>query len=200
MARIGLDVADKYGNGGGGKTEFFSLRDDGDSALVRFMYNDIDDVQLDVVHEVEVNGKKRFVNCIRSYNDPMDACPLCKSGNMAKVKMFVPVYDCESGQVKIWQRGKTFASQIAGLMDEYQPLVGTPIKVKRNGKKGDQGTTYQMFGRSSDGTKLSDLPEAPNLYGGMIMEKSFNELNNFVESGSFDGVVEAPTRRTRDYY
>ena len=42
MGRVRYDEVDKYGGQGG--AGFFSLKDDGDTARVRFMYNGIDDV------------------------------------------------------------------------------------------------------------------------------------------------------------
>ena len=56
---------------------YFSLKDDGDKELVRFMLNSIEDVDGYAVHRVKVNGYDRNVNCLRSYSDPLDKCPLC---------------------------------------------------------------------------------------------------------------------------
>ena len=63
MARFRAEESENYGgNGGGG---FFSLKNDGDIGRVRFMYSGIDDVEGFSVHEVQVDGKKRYVNCLR---------------------------------------------------------------------------------------------------------------------------------------
>lgn len=188
MGRISIADADHYGNQKGGS--WFSLKDDHDTARVRFMYESIDDVQMDVVHEVEVDGKKRYVNCIRSYNEPADNCPLCRAGYKQNVKIFVPVYNESAGEVQIWQRGKTFASQLSALINRYNPLCGTPIEIERLGKKGDQGTTYQTYPLQSDGKTLKDLPEVPTLLGGIIMDKTFDELDYFVGHGSFEKIEE----------
>ena len=42
-------------------SSFFTLKDDGDVARVRFMYNSMEDVIGYAVHEVEVDGKKRYL-------------------------------------------------------------------------------------------------------------------------------------------
>ena len=75
MATFDVNTADNYGGSGGGS--FFSLKDDKDTAQVRFMYNSLEDVVGYAVHEIEVGGKKRYINCLREYNQPVDDCPLC---------------------------------------------------------------------------------------------------------------------------
>lgn len=185
MGKIKINEAENYR--GGDSAGFFSLKDDRDTAVVRFMYDTIDDVDIDVVHEIEVDGKPRNVNCLRSYDDPIDDCPLCKAGFRQKLKMFIPVYNEDEGKVQIWQRGKTFAKQLDGLCSRYKPLVGTPIEIERQGKKGDQTTKYQMYPQQSDDTTLDDLPDVPSPIGTIIMDKSYDELAYFVENGAFKG-------------
>lgn len=191
MGKIALNEVENYKSNGG--TDFFSLADDRDTAVVRFMYETINDVNLDVVHEIEVDGKTRNVNCLRSYDEPMDNCPLCRAGYKQKVKMFVPVYNEDKGVAQIWQRGKTFVNNISGLCNRYNPLCGTPIEIERQGKKGDQTTKYQLYPRQSDDCTLDDLPEVPNVLGGILMDKTFDELDYFVSNGCFKN-GEMPTR------
>ena len=100
MGRISIADAEHYGNQKGGS--WFSLKDDHDTAKVRFMYESIDDVQMDVVHEVEVDGKKRYVNCIRSYNEPADNCPLCRAGY--KVTELADEIDKLNQNLEEWRR------------------------------------------------------------------------------------------------
>lgn len=184
MARIGINEADHYKNTQG---SFFGLKDDKDTAVVRFMYNDINDVNMDVVHEIDIDGKKRFVNCLRTYDEPIDNCPLCKAGYTHQIKLFVPLYNEDTKEVQIWQRGNLFAGQISGLCSRYDPLVSTPVEIERSGKKGDQKTTYQLYPRKTDDVTLEDLPEAPNPIGTIVMDKSFDELEYYTTHGGFKG-------------
>ena len=55
MGRFGASEVDNYGGSGG--SSFFTLKDDGDVARVRFMYNSMEDVVGYAVHEVEIDGK-----------------------------------------------------------------------------------------------------------------------------------------------
>jgi hypothetical protein len=193
MAKFNANEIDNYGgNGGGG---FFSLKNDKDIATVRFMYNNLDDVQGYAVHEVEVDSKKRYVNCLRNYNDPVDMCPLCAARYRVLAKLFVTLYDEESGEVKIWDRGKTFMSKLSSLCSRYNPLVGTPFEIERNGKKGDTNATYETYALETDGTTLEDLPEVPELLGTLILDKTFEELQYFLDNGEFpDNGEEVPER------
>lgn len=195
MARFNVDEVENYGGQGGGG--FFSLKNDKDVATVRFMYNTIDDVEGFAVHEIEVDGKKRYINCLREYNQPLDDCPLCAAKFRVIAKLFVILYDVESEEVKIWDRGKTFFSKLSSLCARYSPLVSTPFEIERNGKKGDTKTTYETYALDTDDVTLEDLPEVPELLGTLILDKSYEELEFFLDNGYFEEDVEeqAPPER-----
>ena len=194
MARFNINEAENYGSSGNGG--FFSLKNDKDVATVRFMYNTIDDVQGYAVHEIDDGGKKRYVNCLRNYNEPIDNCPLCSARYKVLAKLFVILYDMEAEDIKIWDRGKTFFSKLSSLCSRYNPLVSTPFEIERNGKKGDQKTTYETFSLQTDDTTLEDLPEVPELLGTLIMDKTYEELQFFLDNGYFEeGEDNKPVKR-----
>ena len=195
MARFNVNEVENYGGQGGGG--FFSLKNDKDVATVRFMYNTIDDVEGYSVHEIQVDGKKRYVNCLREYNQPLDDCPLCAAKFKVHARLFVILYDVESEEVKIWDRGKTFFSKLSSLCARYNPLVSTPFEIERNGKKGDTKTTYETYALDTDDVTLEDLPEVPELLGTLILDKSYEELEFFLDNGYFEEDVEkqAPSER-----
>ncbi len=179
--------ADNYGSQGGG---FFSLRDDKDTAIVRFMYNGIEDVQGYAVHEVEVGGKKRYVACLRHYSQPISDCPLCEAQYRVIAKLFLFVYDEETQELKIWDRGKSFFSKISSLCARYNPLVSTPFEVERNGKRGDTNTTYETYALEKDDIGLEDLPEVPDILGSLVLDKSFEEMQFYLTNGYFEAEIE----------
>lgn len=196
MARFNAGDADHYGGQGG--AGFFSLKNDGDVARVRFMYDSINDVEGLSVHQVNVDGKKRYVNCLRAYNEQMDKCPFCKAGKPVMAKLFIPVYDEKEDKVKIWERGKKFFGKMSGLCSRYSNLVEHVFEIERHGKAGSTDTDYDIF--SVDGEKLSfeDLPEAPEIVGGFVLDKTADDMNYYLDEGEFPPTEEdeeAPRRR-----
>ena len=199
MARFSADNVDNYGGHGG--HGFFSLKNDKDIARVRFMYDSIEDVEGFAVHQIEIDGKKRYVDCKREYNEPIDKCPFCKDGKFQQAKLFIPLYDVESGQVKIWERGKKFFNQISQICSRYaanEPLCSHIFEIERSGKPGEQTTTYGIYEVDKDNTTLADLPEIPNILGEIVLDKTPEEMEYFLKhNGRFeDSGDELPFRRT----
>lgn len=192
MARFDVSQVDNYKPAGAGS--YFSLANDGDYAKVRLMYRDMKDVELFSVHEVEVNGQTYWVNCLREYDQPVDNCPLCAAGNKIQVKMWVPLYLEDTKEVKIWERGRTFVSKLQSAERRFNPLVSNVFEIERNGKKGDQNTTYELIHISQDDKQLQDLPELPQIVGTVVKELTFEQLQEFLETGKLSGVESKETR------
>ena len=195
MGRFNYQDSDNYGNS---SSNFFSLKDDGDIARVRFMYNDLNDVTGYAVHEIEVDGNKRYVNCLRSYNEPKSKCPCCANDYMQKAKIYVPLYNVDTKEVQLWERGKKFLGKLQSICTRYarqdSPLVNHVFEIERHGKKGDTQTTYEVYEVGSDDTTLQDLPEVIEPLGNVILDKSYDELDSYVRTGSF-ATQQVPTRR-----
>lgn len=193
MPRFRYDEADKYGgNGGAG---FFSLKNDKDVARVRFMYNGIEDVSGYAVHQVEIEGKKRYVNCLREYNDPKDKCPFCRANMFTQAKLFIPIYNIDEDKVQVWERGKKFIGKISSICSRYQNTVSHVFEIERNGAKGDTSTTYEIYEISDDETTLEDLPEFADPLGSMILDKSADDMEFFLDNEYFPPEGDEPVRR-----
>ena len=193
MGRFNYQEVDRYGGQGGGG--YFSLKNDRDVARVRFMYNSIDDVTGYAVHQVEVDGRKRYVNCLRNYNDPIDKCPFCKAHHFQMAKLFIPIYNVDADKVQIWDRGKKFFGDISSIVARYPNVVSQEFEIERHGRAGDTSTTYGIFPVGSmDNTTLEDLPPLPNIIGGVVLDKTEEELEYYLEHGEFPK-EDAPVRR-----
>lgn len=196
MARFGVNDVDNYGGNGG--SSFFSLKNDGDVARVRFMYNGMEDVLGFAVHEVEVDGKKRYVNCLREYNEPKSKCPFCASNNFQKAKLYIPLYDIDEDEVKVWERGKNFFGKMSGICARYAsgntPLVSHTFDIERHGKKGDTSTTYEIYETGCDNITLEDLPEVPEVLGTIILDKTAEEMEFYLDNEYFPNNDGAPSR------
>ena len=198
MARFRADEADNYGGSGG--AGYFSLKNDKDVARVRFMYDTIDDVVGYAVHQVEVDGKKRYVNCLREYNEPISKCPFCEAKMYQTAKMFIPLYNVDEDKMQVWERGKKFFAKISSLCARYaskDSLVSHVFEIERNGKKGDTSTTYEIYEVDRDNTTLDDLGEVQDPIGTVILDKTAEDMSAYLETGQFpptDG-EDMPVRR-----
>lgn len=195
MARFSINEADNYG---ASKNSFFSLKDDGDTAVIRFLYNDINDVEGVAVHEVQVGDKKIDVECLRSYNEPIENCPLCSAEYRVNAKLFIPIYDEANKESKIWTRGKSYFGDLSSLCSRYHPLVSTPIEIERIGKKGDTNTKYQPYPRQSDNARIEDFPEI-KAEGTAFLVKSKEDLEYYLRTGAFPDDKKSSQRDTRQY-
>ena len=194
MARFNTETADKYGGQGG--AGYFSLKNDKDVARVRFMYNSVEDVEGYAVHQVEIDGKKRWVNCLREYNQPKDVCPFCREGMFTSAKLFVPIYNIDQDKVQIWERGKKFISKISSICARYPNVVSHVFEIERNGAKGDTSTTYEIYEVDKDDTTMEDLPEHPDVIGTAVLDKSADDMEFFLDNEYFPPEGdEAPVRR-----
>lgn len=164
------DAQEKYKTGGG---DYFKLENDGDKAVVRFLYDleampidQVDTESLDcfVVHEIEIDGKRRTRQCTTTSD-----CTDCRSGNKAKLKIFIQMVDSRDGKVKVWERSAKYASTLLGLITRYGPLCNRPYEIERTGAKGDLKTTYAMYSLDKDDKKLADLPDRVDIIGGMVI-------------------------------
>lgn len=183
MARFNADTADKYGGQGG--AGYFSLKNDKDVATVRFMYNSVDDVEGYAVHQLEIDGKKRYVNCLREYNQPKDTCPFCKADMFTTAKLFIPIYNVDQDRVQVWERGKKFISKISSICARYPNVVSHKFEIERNGQKGDTSTTYEIYEIGKDDTTLEDLPEQKSVLGTLVLDKSADDMEFYLDNGYF---------------
>lgn len=203
MARFTFEESEHYQGSGGNKTGFFRLVNDKDVATVRFLYNNAEDIEGYSVHEVEVGDKKRYVNCLRTYRDPIDMCPLCKAKNQTKAKLFVPLYNEDAEQTQVWERGSKFFSQISGICSRYgrKPIVSQIFEIERNGKPKDTATTYGIYRTEdeADDKTLDDF-DMPKILGGLVIDATADDMEYYLDNGEFppaDGDDEAPVRRSR---
>lgn len=193
MGRMSMNNTGKFASQG--NNDFFFLADDGDVASVRMLYNQPDGSDMDyyLVHEVEVDGKKRYVACNALSEDGnslhTDNCPLCQAGYKRLEKLFIQMYIPDEDVVKTWDRGRNFVQKIQTYINRYGSLVNYPIEIERKGKAGDSNTTYELFVMESDGMTLEDFPEKQELLGTFILQVSAEDMEAMID-GTY--TTEAP--------
>lgn len=160
-----------YNNNSG--VGYFSLPNDGDEAIVRFVYSSTLEFDLANIHRLQIKGKWRKVNCLNDAYS-VDKCPLCTSGNKAEKVFFVKLIQYsrkEDGSIeiqpKIWERSCKYADTLNNLFTEYGNISDCIFKIKRTGAKGDMHTKYDIMYAS------------PAIYKPEIYVKDFSSFDNF---------------------
>ena len=193
MARITNEHADKYYSGG--SSEWFQLKNDGDVARVQFMFDSIEDIPTFSTHRIKIGDKERQVDCLRMPGDPIEKCPLCEAGIPARAARFVIMYQLDDQKVKIWERGRQFISKLQGLINRYSPLSEHVFEIERHGRAGDQSTKYEIY--PVDNVQAEDVSQMdkPELEGSLVLQKSADEMNEYLETGEFPSGDGTPVRR-----
>lgn len=200
MAKIKVNDVDRFKTGGA--NDFFALKKDKESAIVRFLYEDEDDLDLFAVHEVTMDGKKRWVSCLDNGH-----CPLCQAGVRIQVKLFLQMY--VDGEVKTWERGKTFLPKILGYFDKCGPLVNRDYEIVRHGKPQSTDTVYELYPCDKEDITLEEFldeveAEKQDFEGTFILDWDEDEMGEYLDGNAPRSKSEpeeepAPRRRgTRD--
>lgn len=198
MAKINFDQISAGNDGSNFQVGFFNLKNDGDEAIVRIMHDNTASFDLVTTHPIQIGNRYRRVNCIRDPRDPIDNCPLCKSGAKVQQRFYIHLIQYvkdEQGniipQAKIWERSASYAVTIKNLIDEYGPLSDCIFKIRRNGEAGSMNTTYSiLFGnpqvyRPEFYPKDESLFEGYSVVGSAVMDKNFDEIAEFIATGEF---------------
>lgn len=151
-------------NGGGfEEINFLKLQNDRDSAVVKILITNEDDIMNYVkkVHKVTLGKYDNYVLC------KDEECECCKAGLKAIPKIAIPVYNFDTKRVEMWIRGLAQINQVASLMEEYDTnLTNVTFKIVRSGAKGSTDTTYSFMYQMKD-RKLPDgvLDQIPKVTG-----------------------------------
>lgn len=201
MGRINIDDVEKMqpsqqNNDFG----FFSLRNNKDRAIVRFLHNNLRDVEVLAVHYVKgKDGKTKAVSCLRDVNDPIDKCPLCASGNNPlSIRYYFHLLEYKQdestgewvGVHRAFDRGRTFSQTLETIASMYNPLHSCVCIIERIGDAKSRDTTYNVLPlppqeAAKYGYYEDDLDYTPVL-GTLIPEKSAEEIQHFLQTGEFE--------------
>lgn len=188
MGQIAYGQVPQYPQGQGNGVGFFSLRDDGDEAIVRIMHDSPATFEIVAVHPYQVNGKFRNINCIRDPQDEIDKCPLCEAGVRLSYRFFLHLiqYEEVNGKIvatpKVWERGVQYADTIKDYCNEYAPLSNYIFKIKRNGKKGSTDTTYNIMPANPNVYRPDLYPKDDSLFDG------YSVIGNAVYNTDYNGM------------
>lgn len=198
MARISFnDISTGSGNEGY-RVSFFSLKNDNDEAIVRIMHDSTDSFEIYNTHQIQIGNRYRRINCLRDPHDPIDVCPLCNSGTPIQQRIFVHMIQYvrdDSGNIVprgvVWERSASFARDLKDKIDNYGPLSDCIFKIKRHGAAGYIKTTYSIdyFPAAMNNPtlypKIDDMFDNYSALGSVVMDKSADEINVFINTGEF---------------
>lgn len=195
MAQITFDqIKDPSSTGVG----FFTLKNDGDEAIVRIMHDSIEDFDIQTTHPIQVSGKFRSVSCLRTPTEPLEKCPICQSGARVNQRIFVRLVQYTMGadgtvtaEPKVWERSTQYATILRNMLNEYGPLSDVIFKIRRNGAARSVNTTYDIMYanpanyNSPAYAKMPELFEGYSTLGTAVLNKNYEELAQFVATGAF---------------
>lgn len=205
MGRFSYEERDNYGGNGNGGS-YFKLQNDKEVARVQLLGNDMNDFPGYAVHQVEVDGKNRWVNCLREYQDPVDVCPFCAAKIKQQARLFIPLYNIDADEVQIWERGKNFFPTLAGYCARNPEVVSVVTEIERHGKPHDTSTTYQLYSTKDEPERdrLEDFEdEIPEIIGRYVLDKTADDMEYYLDHEEFpksdddSSEDEAPRRRER---
>ena len=102
------------------------------------------------------------------------------------------------GRPMIWERSMAYVYTLKSLIDEYGPLPTLLFKIKRSGVAGSRETKYSILFASPHVYPQERFPMIEdafanyNVVGHGIMNKSFQDMMVFLQSGGFPEVAATP--------
>ena len=178
---------------------FFSLKSDGDEAIVRILCDQVSDLDILTVHPVTVGQSSfpnRNVNCLRTPHEPLEKCPFCNSGEKVKQRVFIKMLQYDENKVPhavVWDRpAGTYVPKLKSYVDNYGPLSNIMCKIIRHGSGLD--TTYdiipninpQVYTLENYKKDTSAFEEEEfKVLGRMVMDKTADEMITFMRTGNF---------------
>lgn len=179
---------------------FFTLKQDKESALVRFMLTTMHDVEGISTHDIKTGGKTKKVNCLAVKDDPKSYCPLCARGlpeDKIKDRLYFKLLQYENdtnGNVtvtpKIWERGWNFGVYLNDFVKSYDaPFYNYVFKITRNGAPGSTNTQYTVVPMIGNMYSLERFPIPENAFGDfkalgrIVLKRSAQDLETYIATG-----------------
>lgn len=188
----------------GGGSAFFKI-EEGKTALVRFLYNTLDEMEPHACHSVTGpnGGYPQNILCARETMDsPLTDCKYCSGGQRIVARYLIPLYNVDSQEIQYWVRSGNFGEKLAVHTEDFagqMPISGQVFKIVRTGtgtqtdyeliKQGNNdGKTKDQFGEIKTNDTLHMLKEpnyefpVTNSFGN---QGGFGNQNNFGNQGGF---------------
>ena len=204
----------------GGGNSYFKL-EEGKSAMVRFLYNTMEDMEPLACHVVDdPNGKyPQNVLCAReTAESPISDCKYCQSGHKIVARYIIPIYNEDSQEIQYWVRTGKFEEKLAVHTEDFNgqaPISGQVFKIIRTGSGtstdyelirtgNNDGKTRDAFGELKTNDELKMIKpgnyEFPSNPQGNFGNQQFGGQQNGSGNQGFGGQQFNSTRRTTDMF
>lgn len=178
---------------------FFALKNDKDEAIVRFMHDDTASFEIVATHAIQLNGKFRRINCVRTPNDPIDFCPLCERGEKLDYRFYIHLIQYTnnpdgtvSAEPKIWERSLSYANKLREYINNYGPMSDVICKIVRHGRAGDMKTEYEIIPNLNQQVyrpdvfkKVTGAFDDFKVLGRIVLDKNADEIREYLNTGNF---------------
>lgn len=178
---------------------FFSLKNDGDEAIVRFMHDSTDSFEILGTHPIQVGGKFRRINCVRTPSQSVSECPLCEKGERIDYRFYIHLLQYTNNpdgsvsvEPKVWERSISYAHKLKEYINNYGPMSDVICKIVRHGKAGDMKTEYEIIPNLNKQiykddifVKKDDCFKDYSALGVAVMDKTYDEIVTYINTGDF---------------
>lgn len=163
----------------------FMLREDGESKDVIFLYRNVDDVLIADTHYIKSSEYTGYCHCTGR------GCPACGKNIRVQTKLFIPLYDVESGEVLFWDRNARFEQQLMNdVLKKYPNPSEFIFRITRNGAPNDVNTTYNIMAVAKNTVKsyspimAENHFQSPDFYSNICKDIPAGEMHNYLTSNS----------------
>lgn len=121
--------------------DLFILKNDGDYADVIFLYRSDQDVLVATAHYIKSNDYSGYIHCV----DARNGCPACEKGIRTQTKLFIPLYDVNTQEIKFFDRSIKFEPQLQkDVFSTYPNPSEYVFRITRHGESGSMETYYTI--------------------------------------------------------
>lgn len=167
----------------------FVLRDDGDYRDVIILYRSISDVLIADTHYIKSPDYSGYCHCLGR------GCPACAKKIRVQTKLFVPLYDIQTGEILFFDRNSRFEQQLTrDVINKCANPSEYVFRITRKGIAGDVNTVYSFVPiyrntvKSYDEIMAEHNCTSPEFYSRICKEFSASELQSKLDTTPSDNV------------
>ena len=176
---------------------FFLLKNDGDTADVIFLYQNVNDVLVADTHYIKSGEYSGYAHCCGA------GCPACAKGIRIQTKLFIPLYNIATGEIQFFDRSMKFEPQLQkDVLASYPNPSEYVFRITRRGEAGSIDTRYEIVAVAKNTVKsyAEILAEKaitlPAGYEAVCRELTADEMGRMLNTNSSVSSSYTPTPRS----